>query len=278
MSGSKLPDTPSDRPGDETLLAYADGQLPPDEAAAVARYLDTSAEARRFVDQLRTSAELAREAFEIAPGAQVEDRLAALILGTAPRAAAAAADNVVALQPRRRLVDRVVPRQAWRMAAAILILVGSLGGYELGRRAGAPGETVGTEIVVGRLGAGTPVATLLETRASGDPLPIGGKRELMVVGSFRDRAGRACREFEVVSSDPSGAPVVGAVACRHGDGHWHVEGAVAVAAAPQIVPGEAYAPAGGGDGAAIQGILDALGAKSALSRSEEDALLSKGWK
>ena len=95
----------------------------------------------------------------------------------------------------------------------------------------------------------------------------------MVIATFRDRAGRVCREIEVSASGAASAPVIGAVACRLADGVWYVEGAARMASSDP-----AYSPASGGDAPAIQGILSAIGAKKALTRSEEEALLKSGWK
>lgn len=268
-------------PDDETLVAFADGRLEDGEAEKVARYLDENAEARRFVERLVTSGGLAKVAYDAALTAPASDKLADLILGASMPEGDAARSNIVPL-PRRLSRAPDAARYALPIAAAIALVIGGVAGYGLGRRGSAPDGGADFNIAVGPIAKGTPVAVLLEQRSSGDLLPvaggaIAGARQLMVVASFRDRSGRICREFEVLTAVDAAPPVTAAIACRHDDGSWHVEGAAQVAAAPPI-PDKDFSPASGNDASAMEGILEAIGAKPALSKTDEDALLRKGWK
>ena len=91
--------------------------------------------------------------------------------------------------------------------------------------------------------------------------------------SFRDGAGRPCREFEVIGSLPEELEF--GIACRNASGPWHVE---IVVAAPQTEPGpQGFAPASGPAADALDAKLDALGAGPALSPEDEASLLRQGW-
>ncbi len=262
-------------PDDETLVAFADGALAPDEAEKVAAFVAENEDARRFVERLRSSGDLAKEAFDRAMhDAQSDARLAALILDTkSPETEA----NVVSLPPRQ--IRTPTPSGlALPMAAAIALIVGGIGGYEFGRRASEPVWMAGTEVAVGPVKAGTPLATLLDEKPSGEAITLSAApaQDLMVVASFRDANGRICREFEAFSPDTAG-PVTAGIACRNERGVWRVEGAAQLAEGAEP-PSQDYSPASGGDAAAMEGLLKALGAKPALSKNDEEALLKNKWR
>jgi anti-sigma factor RsiW len=262
-------------PDDETLVAFADGVLAVDEAEKVAAFVAGNEEARRFVELLRASGDLAKGAYDAAlVETQADARLAKLILGGGE---GASSSNVIALPPQR---SRTPAAQRWAlpMAAAIALIVGTVGGFEFGRRGVTPEQVAGADVAVGPVARGTALATLLDEKPSGVALSVPGalSRDLMVVASFRDAKGRICREFEILGSE-SGGPVTAGIACRNDGGIWHVEGAAQLAQAPEP-SAQDFSPASGDDAAAIEGLLKAVGAKPALSKDEEESLLKKQWK
>jgi hypothetical protein len=269
-------------PDDETLVAFADGRLDADATEKVARYLDENEDARLFVERLMTSGGLAKVAYDAALEPRERDAIAELILGSDTSSGQNATSNVVPLA-RRPVRSSSVSQYALPMAAALALVVGGLGGYGLGR-SGSPAANGGgaIDVAIGPVVPGTSLASLLDRQSSGDPVTLaedaGNKgREFMVVASFRDRQGRVCREFEVLPTGESGQPITAAVACRHDNGRWHVEGAAQVASAPAI-PETDFSPASGNDASAIEGILKSIGAKPALSKEDETLLLKGGWK
>ncbi len=274
--------TANEWPADAKLVAFADGQLDPGEAAKIALFLSENEDARLFVERLMASGNLAKVAYDEALATRADDKLTNLILGSRPSRDATAMGTVVPL-PSRAKSKPAVAHYALPMAAAIALVIGSLAGYQLGRRGMAPANGSEFGVAVGPIGHASPVKALLEQRASGEFMPVSAdaanadKRHLMVVASFRDRTGRICREFEVVIDRDDAVPVTAAIACRHGDGLWHVEGAAQVTAAPPI-PEKDFSPAGSNETSAIAGILEAIGAKRALPKADEDALLKNGWK
>lgn len=264
-----------DWPDDATLIAFADGALAGDEAERVAAFVAGNDEARRLVELFRASGDLAKRAYDAAlDETQTDAKLAALILGGS---AVPASATVVAL-PSRPSRTPAKSRFALPMAAAIALIVGSVGGFEFGRRAAAPEHAARSDIAVGPVARGTALATLLDEKPSGVTLsgPEGSGQDLMVVASFRDAKGRICREFEILAAE-QGGPVTAGIACRHDGGDWHVEGAAQLAKAPEP-SAQDFSPASGDDAAAIEGLLKAVGAKPALSKTDEDALLRNKWK
>lgn len=261
-------------PDDETLVAFADGVLAADEAEKVAAFVAGNEDARRFVELLQSSGNLAKGAYDAALLDHPSDaKLTALILG-APADAASA--TVVAL-PSRPSRAPAISRFTLPMAAAIALIVGGVGGFEFGRRGVAPEQFAGADVAVGPVARGTALATLLDEKPSGETLSVPGasSRDLMVVASFRDAKGRICREFEILAAE-LGGPVTAGIACRNDGGSWHVEGAAQLAKAPEP-SAQDFSPASGDEAAAIEGLLKAVGAKPALSRTDEDALLKSKW-
>lgn len=264
-------------PDDETLMAFADGMLDASETERVARHIEKDEDARRFVERLIASADLAKVAFDDALSVPESDRqLAQLIMRSAGSKASTDDRNVVPLRPRAERT-RLGLRFAAPLAASIALLVGSLAGFEYGRRVAETSGAPAIAVSVGPVDKGNPVADLLERKPSGERLSIAGRteketRDLMVIATFRDATRRVCREFESLAVDDTVAPSTMAVACRENDG-WRVVGAVQTA----MRPGQDFNPAGGSDVSPIDGILKAIGAQSALSQADEDAFLRGGW-
>ena len=109
---------------DETLVAYADGALGPEEAAAVRAALAADPEAAADVDRFRASARLVRAAFD--------DTLAEPVPPTLERRIRAAARAAAA---ERHALDALVRRRGRRplaIAASVALLLGLGIGSRLG--------------------------------------------------------------------------------------------------------------------------------------------------
>lgn len=195
---------------DETLMAFADGELP-------------AAEAREVADRVAADPELAararvftatRDALKGLAPPPVPDALAERV-----RAMSAPPSNVVPLRPRRAAMIWQLPA-----AAAIALAVGLGGGWMLH----TPQQTFGT------LHAG--LTDALTRVPSGERADV-GDGTLMPVSTFRDAGGDLCREFE---HDRTDGPRITSVACHVGDA-WNLRLAVAGGGA------EGYAPVSSGD-------------------------------
>lgn len=286
------------RPSDEILMAYADGQLSAEEHARVAAYLETDPEARGVVAMFERSGHLARDAFITADRGRQDD-LARLILGHQEQAAPdeAAGDDVGAPGAAARSDATVVPfkpkvkpastrpisaaRQITALAASLVLVVGGFIGVRMIEGDAERPETASALFRVGPVAQDSSLARLLEARASGQPEPLSAsddkRYDLIAVSTFRDKDGRACREFEAVTADAEERPVAMGVACRQGARDWLIEGAVHLAEPARSETGTFTPASGVAEDSAIEGLMRLLGASAALSRSDEQALLDAGW-
>jgi anti-sigma factor RsiW len=240
---------------DETLMAYADGQLAPEKAATVEKAMAEDEAIAKRVAMFTQSRMSVREAFGQAP--PVPDALTARIRAMAEadarqRAGEGAPTNVVSLSARRR----TVPFWQLPIAASIALAVGFLGGWN-----GAPREQADGGFSIASLDD-PEVVSALGTERSGARTQLGSGAEIAVIASFLGTDGSLCREFE----HDSGGRTVVAVAC-HRDEAWTLEFAVAAAASDA----SGYAPASSLD--ALDAWMSATEAGPPLSDAEEAAAL-----
>jgi hypothetical protein len=218
------------QPTPEELMAYADGQLAPDQARRVEQAVAASAELRAIVEDHRRTRAAARKAFDAmaqAPMSAGLDRLSATLSG----------EGVVA---ERRTVRWWAKAAAWPAAAAACLAVGIVSGTM---------ATASNDLIRWQDGpvAGTQLASMLEQSGTGE-----ARDGHVVVASFRAGDGRYCRQFEIGGGEADG------VACREARG-WAI---IALAERPggpdaiQVAGGEsavALAIAGLKPGARIEG-------------------------
>ena len=133
------------KPSDETLIAYLDGELDDDSRSEVEAWLDADTELRDRVAALAVSAEALRAAFEPVLHEPVPERLLAAARGIpVTRADAEIVDFKAAqkAQPQRPLMQRPWARFAMAAGVAGLLIGGGLGyfatsGYDEGTRSAA---------------------------------------------------------------------------------------------------------------------------------------------
>lgn len=226
---------------DDTLMAFADGEIDGDEAARLrAQIAADPALADRFA-LFTHSADWMKAASLANPDATVSPGLEARIREMAATTSLEA-ENVV---PMRR------PEPRWRsmaLAASLALAVGLSAGLLLAPGAPEMGAPLLSAAVQERLG----------TLPSGaeDRLPDG--RRVSAVASFTDSAGAFCREYE---TSAQGGDSHVAVACRNGD-DWSLRFAIA------SVPGnDGYAPASSLE--ALDAFYAAIGASQPLSGDAE---------
>ncbi|MEM9812105.1 MAG: hypothetical protein AAF913_05495 [Pseudomonadota bacterium] len=240
---------------DEEIAAYVDGSIDdPALAARLGKAIETDPALSRRVEAIKSANALLRRAFD--------DPMAEPI-PTAIEAALMAEPGRVAVLPRRRA-------PFWApaaMAASLALCLGLGGGWYLATEHPAPTG----QIVLGASGTSDALAQALETLPTGTASPAG----IRPILTFRDGAGRACREFETVAQ--SGAGEVIGIACRLPDGLWSVQVAAAVTE-PTGQPNGGFTPASAMAGDVLSAVLDALEAGPALRPSEEMALIQTGWR
>jgi anti-sigma factor RsiW len=237
---------------DEKLMAYADGELAPDEAAEVEQAIARDDTLAARVSALAESRALARRALGVAP--PVPDALAARIRAMAEAAAAPAAAQVIDLASRRR----TVPFWQLPVAASVALAVGVFGGLVSQPDGGASGGLAIAAIDEPAL------VEALATVPAGERTEIVGGADFAAVATFRDGEGQLCREFEHGGTDTDR---VVAVACRD-DASWKVRFAVAATA----VDADGYVPASSLE--TLDAWLSAVEAGAPLSDDEEAAALA----
>lgn len=250
---------------DEMLMAYADGALPDGEAASVASALEHDTEARAIVAEFRRTAERTRAAYAEIMTEPVPNNLVRTVLSAEARAAIVV-DIAQARKPRSQIWRMALP-----LAASVTLLIGVAATLFLREIPAAQ------SIALGPVQASTPLAELLETKASGIAAAHRkGGEHLMVIATFRDRKARVCREIEVLDADMQ-TKLAGA-ACRDpASGTWIVEGVARIAAAP-VSQGSTFVPSGTDEKDALDGLLAVLGASKALTADEEQRLIAGGWR
>ncbi len=209
---------------DEVLMAYADGELPADEAAALEARLSEDADLAARVQVFAASAAalqgLKHADTSAAMPAGLEQALRARVASAAADAPAMiAADpvpagNVVAFPQRR------VPLWTGALAATVALAVGLGAGLLAGKGTGPSGGA-------------DPVFAALDSLPSGEATTLADGTELRMVASFNSSDGALCREYEQIGQNATGQLTV---ACRD-QGAWVPQLVVALGGA------EGYAPA-----------------------------------
>lgn len=235
------------------IAAFMAGRLHGADAERIAAALERDADAQAAAERMGEADALddvLRAAFAAAPG---EEPPAAL------RAALLADPGKVAVLPRRPRSGRIPAA----LAAGLALAAGFGAGWGL-RSPDAPAAPAA--IAVGPATGGARLA--LDVARSG--VAQGG---IAPTATFRDGAGRICREFDAL--DVGGAPQAAGVACREG-ADWRI---LLLAEHPEA-PGtdDGFAPAGAAAADPIGAFLDRLDAGPALSPDEEAALISRAWR
>lgn len=249
---------------DELIMAYADGQVSPEEKAWLDGILAVDPSVRSRLDVFVATGPGQFSPFDSILTAPVPDRLIATVRGMRPETKA------VAL-PRQSLFDRLFPNGFGLMpavgyAAALAIGVG------IGSALLSAPVTKDPLIVADREGfvASGDLQVALDTRVSGDKKLI-NEGDIRPVLTVRDDDGRICRHYEIVQrrKGPQG------LACRESDGRWRIT---------VLTGGEGSATArnasqGGSD--ALDGVIGtaikSMPSHTELTNTEELYLIQKGW-
>lgn len=265
---------------DEMLMAFVDGELAAEDAAAVERAIAADPELKRRAADFRDTRLVVRGAFTEERAEPVPAALVAAVRAAAERARQASAGTaapaavppspaapvaaapeatapadfgrVIAFPQRRRAALFALP-----IAASLMIAAG-LAGFLIGD-ARAPVTDVAT---VTPLGSDPAVVGALAGLVSGDERTLPDGRRLAAVASFPVGDG-VCRVFTVRGTE---ADAVEGVACDRGGGL-----AVEVAVTATSSDG-AYTPASDVATGVVDAFLDAAGAGASLTVEEERAL------
>lgn len=230
---------------DETLMAYADGELPAAEAAAVraAAIADPAVAAR--IELFASSRRLLRESHDplllTAVPASLRETVSAL--GRRPRATR-----------RRQIFSRALA------ASLLLAVAGATGWSFIGRG--------GSDLGAGMAQLPAAIVASLERLPSGGAaeIAVGARQMNMLVLASYDHGGGWCREFELDAGTADEAVQRG-LACRDGD-RWRLRAFADLAVAPPDA--SAYLPASGSTDLAPM-----FGLRAPLSAAEERQRLDR---
>lgn len=261
---------------DEMLMAYADGELTPEESKALEGLLSRDPVLRtRLAPFAETRAQLAA-VFGPTLHEPVPDRLVAVIA----RAASPQRDNRRKPAVAQRIHDVLEAARlalfpagfnmAMAASVAALLTVGAATGWLAGRSA-QPGmiEAAGPGLVA--TGA---LAHALETSPSGSASsPDGSGASIVPVLSFRSAHNGICREYRIAETDAASG--FAGLACRAPDGIWRVALHVETAKQP---PSGGYQTATASNVPAVDAFVESMISGDALGKEDETALMKTGWK
>lgn len=267
---------------DETLLAFADGELDPQQMKQVAAQLANNPEARETLRIFQESAALVKHAFDQPLHEPVPDRLLQTINETVPDASVS--DMRLARSKVREAKRQKPVFSSLAAAASVALVVGLASGYATFRVASTAydGDTSSLLATNDRL-----LSQALEKTASGSLFNVqdaatAGSRQITPLLTFQDQNRRFCREYEeTITTQNSRRDLVG-VACRVGDGTWIPETVMARKLIAATLPNEnvsasVYVPAAGADIAPFDQVIDAMMTDGPISPTEEQQLLQEGW-
>ena len=249
---------------DETLMAYADGELDAEARAAVESAMREDPQMAKRVAAHRTL----RRKVQAAYSAELSEGVPERLLTAARGATSARGSKVVNLQDARTAMERSKPharplRPQWRTAgtiAASLVAGVGLGFFMWGH----------TEPPLLRSAGGALVARGQLAKALSNQLAAEQTRSSAVqIGvSFRANSGDYCRTFSL-----SGAVSPSGLACRHG-GEWQVQ-ALAQEAGP--LGDTQYRTAGSAMSATILKSVEGQIAGDPLDQAGERAARQRSW-
>lgn len=245
----------TDKFTDEELMAYADGELEPDRAAALAALLSKRPDLARRVDMFARTRETAAASVKAHADKPVPAELKASVEDMVRRA-----ERVIPFEPRKK-PTRLAPFGSWTapIAACLLAFIAGSAGYWLAtQRAGQSGYYQIASL------ADPELDRLLSQLPSGEKSRLAGSgAEMSVIASFHRSDQALCREFTIAHA---GIGDHLAVACRSA-GKWSVDLALRTSGGNA----DAYKPASSAE--TIDAFLHALGAGPALEgQAEIDAL------
>ncbi|KAA9384007.1 anti-sigma factor [Neorhizobium galegae] len=239
---------------DETLMAFADGELDAAGSLALEEALATDDALAERLAVFLDSRQLVGDAMKPLIDEPVPAALLASVGRVAEEArqqAAAARDNVVSFrQKTQQQLQPTARRWLMPIAASLVAVITGVVGFTVGRMGFS--ET----------GTASEIAAVLDREVSGKDvrLDVSGT-VLHVVATFRDERGELCREYEL--KQPARSTLT--VACRQ-DGDWETRLALTT---PQA---DGYVPASSQE--TIDAYLASIHAGSPLSPEEERKALA----
>ncbi|HKE94445.1 MAG TPA: hypothetical protein VKB34_09090 [Povalibacter sp.] len=246
---------------DETLMAYADGELDAETRAAVEAAMQEDPQIATIVERHRRLQSDLRAAFDGVLTETLPEHLINTALTARATTAAPVGDIAQARAARETAAQR---RWSWREWGAIAasVLIGVVIARMPWGRTGADSIVAGNDRVI----AGGALSSALTGQASGTRV---ASSPVLIGLSYRDKSGNYCRTFTI----NEGAALSG-IACREGD-TWRVQalvhGPAATSNGNYRMAGTAVPPL------ILQTVQDSIEG-DALDAEAEAAARQRGWK
>lgn len=207
---------------DEILMAYVDGALSGADCRHVEAEIVSDTEARRLLTLYRSTAALARHAFDEPMWSEPPRRLLAVLEARAKRA------RFMHAVPTWFTGWAGAGGLAAVASLALLVWVGG-GEWRLPpkstERATATADALAARVAVGTVPRPSELARILDDLSGGEATRADPRYSL--VATLTDKWGNTCKEVDRLASTPEAPPAFVFVACRTSGGEWTVVGAVA---------------------------------------------------
>ncbi|MBY5583896.1 anti-sigma factor family protein [Rhizobium leguminosarum] len=234
---------------DETLMAFADGELDETQSRALEEALAGNEALRERLAVFLDSRQLVGDALKPLIDEPVPEALLASVRRMADEARRQTPrDNVVSFRPKQQ--QQTMRRWLVPVAASLVAIVTGVVGFALGR------------INPSASNSGAEIAAVLDREVSGRDVTLSSPETVLhVVASFRDERGELCREYEL--KQPKSSTLT--VACRQ-NGAWATRLALTSAKADGYVPASSQET--------IDAYLASIQAGAPLSPEEEREVLA----
>jgi hypothetical protein len=248
---------------DETLMAYADGEVDAETRAVIESAMREDPEVRSRVERHRALREAVQGAFSSVLDEPVPDRLIAAARGQGAVAGGKVVDLLRVRAAVRAPVETSLGSRRWQPAALAASLLMGLG---LGYLASHNSNALVKSSSSGGLIASAALDEALSNQLSADR----AAGAVAATGiSFRSKAGDYCRTFSL-----SGAELSSGLACREGNG-WKIK----VLAQSSHPAGDLsnFRQAGSADSPAVRAAVEESIAGEPLDQAGEIAARRSGW-
>lgn len=241
----------------DRLAAFVDGEMSPEEAAAVVMHLADHPQDQAYVDDLTAANAALSQAFAVAEDDALPEALRHLIMGTVPAA------SVVPFRPKTAartvgvLMGGLAIGAALAAGLAVAVFLPAVDAHDL-----KPGP----------LAADFPLIPVLTSLPSGTTEVMDDGDEVMILATVPTPTG-FCREIEVIKA--RAGRLEAALVCTEGTG-WTVEVVLAEEFA-DAVETEGFGTASGDEAQSFAPFLDRIGAGAILGPAEEADAISRGW-
>ena len=273
---------------DETLMAYADGELPAAERVRVETILHKDAASRARLAMFMATGKALAVHFREPMDEPVPRRLVELVLGGREKASKTSMTRRPDARPGwsssiaaglEGVVAAVWPRWPMALAYSAVLLAGTGAGWYLRDTALRTTVASGKLIVQenGRILAHGALRQALESGASGAPILASGRRgagaTVRTRLTFRTHENGYCRHYEAAQADGDQFAGVG---CRIGEGLWQVK--IHTPIAPRPTAATATIVVGDDGSAAVTALVGRLMEGDALGAEAEAEILGKQWR